>query len=193
MKRAAALIFVLAMLPVAMVAHAQLLVSGAAGRVDSSVARLSLAVAGAVGHRGAAHVLASLRVFKSEDPRQQRLGFRRLEREYEEGSAYAAGKLGWAYQRGLGVEPDLDRAVELYTEAASRGMTYWQYLLAHAYEEGYFGLEPDPERAAHWLNMKPKIHLARYECWVANYYSDGTFPEDEAKRAQYAQACRQED
>ncbi len=145
------------------------------------------------GYRSAVHILASLRLFSTDDPEQHRLGFAALEREYEEGSAYSAGKLGWAYQRGLAVEPDLQKAVELYEHAASNGMTYWQYLLAHAHEKGYLGLEVDEEQAAYWLNFKPKVHIDLYECWVANYYADGTFPSNEKLQAEYRQICETTD
>ncbi len=141
----------------------------------------------------AVHILASLRLFSTDDPELQHLGFAALEREYEEGSAYSAGKLGWAYQRGLAVEPDREKAVELYEYAAGSGMTYWQYLLAHAYEKGYLGLEVDEERAAYWLNFKPRVHVDVYECWVANYYTDGTFPPNEQLEAEYRQTCEATD
>lgn len=141
----------------------------------------------------AVHILASLRLFHTDDPSLQRLGFTALEHEYEVGSAFSAGKLGWAYQKGLGVDPDRDKALELYEYAAKRGMTYWQYLLAHAYEMGYLGLEPDLEKTAYWVSYKPKVHVALYECWVASYYADGTFPMNEELRARYQTVCDETD
>ncbi|MEX0708418.1 MAG: hypothetical protein WD078_10680 [Woeseia sp.] len=141
----------------------------------------------------AVHMLASLRLFHTDDPSLQRLGFTALEHEYEAGSAYSAGKLGWAYQKGLGVDPDRDKALELYEYAAKSGMTYWQYLLAHAYEKGYLGLEPDPEKTTYWVSYKPKVHVALYECWVAYYYADGTFPANEELRTRYQNVCDETD
>lgn len=153
-----------------------------------------LRVAAMQGNQNAEHMVASIDVFQSGDPVRQREGFEYLEKERSEtGSAYAAGKVGWAYQQGFGVERDLDKALELYQYAAERGMTYWQYLLAHAYEKGYLGLEVDEERSEYWLNFKPKIHLALYECWVAIYYEDGTFPQDEELRAKYQKVCDETD
>ena len=145
------------------------------------------------GYPQAVHTLASLRLFRSADDSLQRLGFRALEQEYESGSAFAAGKLGWAYQKGLGVEQDLNKALELYQYAARSGMTYWQYLLAHAYEKGYLGLAEDAEKAAYWVAFKPKVHVALYECWVAAYYADGTFPANDEIRAQYQETCDETD
>lgn len=145
------------------------------------------------GYPSAVHILASLRLFKTDDPTLQRLGFEALEQEYEAGSAFAAGKIGWAYQRGLGVEPDRDKALELYEYAAESGMTYWQYLLAHAYEKGYLGLDVDPAKTAYWVAYKPKVHIALYECWVASYYKDGTFPPDDELQSQYQKICDETD
>jgi hypothetical protein len=147
----------------------------------------------AANHRSARHILASIKLFSSGDRELQRQGFETLEQEYESGSAYAGGKLGWAYQRGLGVDPDQDKALELYNIVAERGGTYWQYLLAHAYEKGYLGLEVDAEKSAYWLEYKPKIHIALYECWVATYYDDGIFPPSEDLRTRYLKKCEETD
>lgn len=142
------------------------------------------------GSSQAQHYLASLRVFDTDDPELQRMGFEVLESEYvESGSAFAAGKVGFAYQKGLGVEPDQEKATELYEYAARNGMTYWQYLLAHAYEKGYLGLEVDEERSAYWLTYEPKVHRVAYECLVAVYYADGTFPENEELKSRYRKTC----
>ncbi|MEM8681942.1 MAG: tetratricopeptide repeat protein [Pseudomonadota bacterium] len=157
---------------------------------NRDIANTLLRVAASEGNSQAAHIIASIDVFQSDDPERQRQGFEHLESEYSNtGSAYAAGKIGWAYQKGLGVEQDISRALELYNFAAERGMTYWQYLLAHAYERGYLGLEADDERAEHWRSFKPKIHVVVYECWVAVYYADGTFPENEELHAEYQEIC----
>ena len=122
------------------------------------------------------HIEASNMLFQSGDPARQEKGFGILEAEYNAGSAFSGGKLGWAYQKGLGVEANLDKALELYLFAAKEGMTYWQYLLAHAYQMGYLGFNTDDERSIYWLNYEPKVHLDKYECWVAYYYEKDFFP-----------------
>ena len=153
-----------------------------------------LEISASQGNQQAAHMVASIKVFQSGDPEKQEAGVEFLHREYtEDGSAYAAGKLGWAYQQGYGVDQDLNKAIELYEYAASRGMTYWQYLLAHAYEKGYLGFEIDDAQSTYWLRFKPKIHVALYECWVATYYANGTFPENEELRAGFQKICDETD
>ena len=160
--------------------------------IDKAMALLELPAR--EGSSQARNYLASLRVFDTEDPVLQRMGFEVLEQEFVEGgSAFAAGQIGFAYQKGLGVEPDLEKAVELYEYAAEHGMTYWQYLLAHAYEKGYLGLEVDEERSAFWLAYKPKVHVVIYECFVARYYADGTFPENEELKSKYLKTCEDTD
>ncbi|RZV34546.1 MAG: sel1 repeat family protein [Chromatiales bacterium] len=161
---------------------------------DRIIGNSLLRVAASEGSSQAAHMIASIDVFQSGDPVRQREGFKVLEGEYSEsGSAYAAGKLGWAYQQGFGVDQDLEKALELYNFAAERGMTYWQYLLAHAYEKGYLGLEVNEERAKYWREFKPKVHVALYECWVSTYYQDGTFPKSDELGSKYQKKCDETD
>lgn len=136
------------------------------------------------------HIRASKLLFSSNDPVKQKQGFEFLLNEYENGSAYSAGKIGWAYQKGLGVEKDLVKAVELYEYAASRGMTYWQFMLAHAYEMGYLGLDKNEERRDYWLNFKDKRHIDTYECWVKYYYSNGFYPSNTQLESMYEEACK---
>jgi TPR repeat protein len=135
------------------------------------------------------HIQASSTLFKKDDASKHRDAFNYLYSEYKDGSAYSAGKLGWAYQKGLGVKPDLDKAIELYEFAASRGMTYWQYLLAHAYDQGYLGFDVNPEKRDYWLNQSYKVHIAKYECWVVSYYAMGIYPSNPTLEKFYEQQC----
>ena len=135
------------------------------------------------------HSNASKALFQDTDESKYKEAFEYLHSEYKAGSAYSAGKLGWAYQKGLGVEPDLKRAIELYEFAANRGMTYWQYLLAHAYEQGYFNLGIDLEKKEYWLNQSNKVHRAKYECWVVTYYEMGIYPSAPDLKTLHEQRC----
>jgi len=124
------------------------------------------------------HIEASQKLFQSDKEEDLREGFRYLLQESKEGSAYSTGKIGWAYQMGLGTPKNLDKARSLYISAANSGMTYWQHLLAHAYKEGYLGFDKSEQKSEYWLNFQPKVHIAEYSCWVASYYEMGVFPEN---------------
>ena len=168
--------------------------SGIVVEENRPLANTIMRLAAIKGSHPATHMIASIDVFQSGDPARQKAGFQVLESEYEDqDSGYAAGKLGWAYQRGLGVEKNLDKALELYNIAAERGMTYWQYLLAYAHERGYLGLDIDIERAEYWRDFKPKVHIAQYECWVAIYYQNGIYPANEELAAEYQKICDETD
>jgi len=172
-----------------LVRSAECYMRGISVKRDTSKAKGLLLIAQNLGSRQAAGMLANLRLFESSDPNERKLGFDYYENEYNAGSAWAAGQLGWAYQHGFGVEADLQRALELYHYAAERGMTYWQFLLAHAYEKGYLGLKADAKKYEYWLDFEPKVHVDKYECWIANYYANGTFPKNEAEYVNYRLAC----
>jgi len=156
---------------------------------DIQKGKLYLSKSAKMGNYEAAHQLASIQLFSSENPEEMKLGFKHLESEYKNGSAYSAGKLGWAYQDGLGTEKNLKKAKELYEYAAKHGMTYWQYLLAHAYEKGYLGYQVDLEKSKYWLEFEPKIHIDHYECWVVNYYNNGIFPKNDTELNNYSEKC----
>ncbi len=136
------------------------------------------------------HEKASKLLFHSKIEEDQKKGFDILLKEHEEGSAYSSGKIGWAYQRGLGVEANLEKALELYFVAAKGGNTYWQFLLAHAYEKGYLGLPADKKKMEFWLNYSPKIHIGSYDCWVAYYYEVGIYPSDEYEYRKRSEQCK---
>jgi TPR repeat protein len=142
------------------------------------------------GSKEASHILASLRLFQATDPKEKKKGFIAMEKEYKAGSAFAAGKLGHAYQMGFGVKPNLKKALELYEFAADKGMTNWQFLLAHAYEKGYLGLKQDSNKAQYWLNKQPKVHNVDYDCLIAQYYRDGAYPKNSELHRHHSEKCK---
>jgi len=156
---------------------------------DIEKGKLYLSKAAKSGNYGAAHQLASIQLFSSDNPEEKKQGFKHLELEYKNGSAYSAGKLGWAYQQGVGTKKDISKAKEFYEFAAKNGMTYWQFLLAHAYKMGYLGYDIDPVKSKYWLDFKPKIHVDSYECWVVNYYNDGIFPKNKKELKLNTKVC----
>lgn len=68
----------------------------------------------------------------------------------KKGDARAMAMLGLFYQKGLGVEADLNKAVEWYADAADKNNIDAQYSLAEIYLSGELG-EADPERGRFWL------------------------------------------
>ncbi|MEE2023658.1 SEL1-like repeat protein [Alkalimonas mucilaginosa] len=83
--------------------------AGAAPNVDKAIPYFEYGAE--LGNTTSAHVLASLRLFYVRDVELQKLGFDYLNDEYLTGSMFAAGKLGEAYQLGLGTDKDLITAI----------------------------------------------------------------------------------
>ncbi|MES1952141.1 Sel1 domain-containing protein [Salinisphaera sp. S4-8] len=162
--------------------------NGRGVKKDQERAKAFLALAANDGDTLAKTRLASLQLFTA-DSDLERGGVEAFQRQYEAGSAYAAGQLGWAFALGLSVEKDNEKALELFKTAASRGMTYWQFVLSHAYEQGYFGLEKDEQKSKYWLEYQPKRHIVTYECVVSAYYDKGFFPPNTKVAEEYRSRC----
>jgi TPR repeat protein len=144
-----------------------------------------------MGDKQAGHILANLKVFRSNSKEEQKEGLELLKKEYQIGSKFSAGKLGWAYNAGLGAKKDEEKAFEYYKIAAEGGMTLWQYLLAHIYEEGYYGKKPDIQQVEYWKSYRPKVHVYTYECAVAQLYSGKvSFPENPEIENKFVGLCK---
>jgi TPR repeat protein len=85
----------------------------------------------------------------------------------EAGDVYGYNNMGYAYQRGIGVEPDLEQAIGWYERAAKGGQPNAPINLGFIYRQGGPGLAPDPQRAAFWFaeaasggNPWGSVHLA---------------------------------
>jgi TPR repeat protein len=68
----------------------------------------------------------------------------------KKGDARAMAMLGVLYQKGLGVEADLNKAVDWYAESAEKNNLGAQYSLGEIYLDGALG-EPDTERGRYWM------------------------------------------
>ena len=78
-----------------------------------------------------------------------------FERSASERNPYALYALGGQYQRGQGVEQSYDRAIYLYTQAAtheSKPNTYAQYQLGSLYKEGV-GTAIDLKESGSWYGL----------------------------------------
>jgi TPR repeat protein len=157
---------------------------------DPTVARRYLHAAALLGNAGANHQLASAFIFQPTSAEERSVGVRMLREEYEAGSAFAAGKLGWAYHMGYGVPKDDTLALRFFEEAARGGMTLWQFLLAHVYEQGYYDRAVDAVRSEYWKQYPNKVHVYTYECAVAELYAGGlSFPDRPEVAARFADLC----
>lgn len=85
----------------------------------------------------------------------------------EAGDIYGYNNMGYAYEKGVGVEPDIDEAIAWYEKAAEGGQPNAPINLGLIYLEGRPGLEPDMKRAAFWFaqaaeggNPWGSVHLA---------------------------------
>jgi len=143
-----------------------------------------------LGNAQAAHTLASLLLFYSDDPTEQQKGLNQLSKEVSEGSSFSAGKLGQAYLLGIVVQQNISKALELFEQAAQGGNTHWQFLLSHAYQMGYLGLTKSAEKSEYWKNLEPKIHRLSYNCEIYNLYQDGTFPRANWSKVQHEYPCQ---
>lgn len=73
----------------------------------------------------------------------------------KKGDARAMAMLGVLYQKGQGVEADLNKAVEWYADAAEKGNLGAQYSLGEIYLNGTLG-EADPQRGRYWMEKAAK-------------------------------------
>jgi TPR repeat protein len=143
-----------------------------------------------IGNKQASHILASINLFKSDDATDWKMGLESFKEEYKNGSFYSAGKIGWAHNLGRGTKKDPKEAFKYYQVAASGGMTLWQFLLAHSYERGYYGVEPNKEKAEYWRNFQPKVHVYDYDCAIHSLYEGGnSFPKNEELELEFKNRC----
>jgi len=145
-----------------------------------------------MGDSESGHILASMNVFQSENINEQKEGIKFLLMEYDQGSKFSAGKLGWAYNAGLGFDKNIEIAFRYYEVAAKGGMTLWQFLVAHAYEQGYYNKKVDLNKVKYWKEYKPKIHTYTYECALAQLYSgELSFPVNNELKQKYINLCNE--
>jgi TPR repeat protein len=93
----------------------------------------------------------------------------------EAGDVYGYNNMGYAYERGIGVEPDLDAAIDWYERAARGGQPNAPINLGFIYRDGGPGLEPDPERAAFWFAEAAKGGNPWGSVHLASLYDEGAF------------------
>lgn len=73
----------------------------------------------------------------------------------KKGDARALAMMGVLYQKGQGVEADLNKAADFYSQAADKGNVGAQYSLGEIYLNGLLG-EADPDRGRYWMEKAAK-------------------------------------
>ena len=99
-----------------------------------------------------------------------------LEPLAKEGHARAQFKLGVLYDRGWGVNRDLDEAAKWYRAAAESGIPKAQYNLAHLYLDRIFAGSKDPKdgrEAFTWFQAAAKSGMKEAEAAIGTMYWGG--------------------
>jgi TPR repeat protein len=95
----------------------------------------------------------------------------------EAGDVYGYNNMGYAYQRGIGVEPDLDQAIEWYERAARGGQPNAPINLGFIYRDGAPGVAVDLQRAAFWFAEAARTGNAWGSVHLASLYQEGELGE----------------
>ncbi|MGM0593113.1 MAG: tetratricopeptide repeat protein [Pseudomonadota bacterium] len=110
----------------------------------------------------AAALLFALEVVAAPDLSQ-------LRRQAGQGDAWAQLNLGAAYDNGMGVERDVDRALHWYQKAAEQGLAKAQFNLAHL----LVSEEISPVAAAEWMLKAAKQGMADAQFLMGVIYAEG--------------------
>lgn len=99
-----------------------------------------------------------------------------MQRQAEAGDAYAQLNLGAAYDNGIGVAKDVDKALQWYQKAAEQGVAEAQFNLAHLMVEQ----EISAVAAAEWMEKAANQGMAdaQYLMGVIYFEGIGVEPDD---------------
>lgn len=113
-----------------------------------------------------------------------------------DGDAQAMNNLGVIYDQGIGVEPDIGRAVHWFAEAANAGNPAGMSNYGRMLEQGR-GLPVNPAEAARWFDMAARQGQpeAQYNLGYLYEHGRGVERDDSAAAAWYSRAgsLRQKD
>ncbi|MFQ2319747.1 tetratricopeptide repeat protein [Aeromonas dhakensis] len=70
----------------------------------------------------------------------------------DQGQPRAQALMGWSHEMGQGSEQDMERAINLYRQAAQAGDAFGQYRLGELYLRGA-GVKRDLREAFHWMEL----------------------------------------
>ncbi len=77
------------------------------------------------------------------------------------GIAQAIGMLGLAYQRGAGVEPDSEKAIELLQKAVEMGDAIAAHNLGLLYQQGMPGVEKNEQVSHQYFELAIEMGMNR--------------------------------
>jgi TPR repeat protein len=92
-----------------------------------------------------------------------------MKQQAEQGDAWAQLNLGAAYDNGIGVERDIDKALHWYQKAAEQGLAKAQYNLAHLLATE----EISTVAAAEWMLKAANQGMADAQYLMGVIYAEG--------------------
>ena len=94
----------------------------------------------------------------------------------EGGDIYGFNNLGWAYENGIGVAPDLEKAISWYEKAAAGGQPMAPINLGLIHRDGRPGVPSDLGKAAFWFAEAARRGAGWGNVHLAALYADGRLP-----------------
>ena len=107
-----------------------------------------------------------------------------IRKDAERGATEAQRRIGWCYEKGIGVPQDFAEAVRWYQKAAEQGCADAQQHLAKCYERGQ-GVPQDYAESFFWLFKAAKQGRASAQFSIGDYYLEGR-----GVREDYAEAAK---
>ena len=107
-----------------------------------------------------------------------------LEKQAREGDPIAQNRLGWNYQKGIGVPQDYQKAIYWYRKAADQGHLDGQKNVGWMYHQG-LGVPKDMAQAAHWYEKAATQGDANAQNNLGSLYNTGNGLEKDPAQAVY--------
>jgi TPR repeat protein len=95
-----------------------------------------------------------------------------MKRAAEKGLAEAQNHLGWMYQKGVGTDPNLRKAIQWFRRSAEKGSAAAMYNLGVSYEKGT-GVRMDSAKAAELFRNSAQNGNANAQFMLGVIYSAG--------------------
>ncbi len=110
-------------------------------------------------------IIKATKVLKGQDSTMsKKVAAQLLITAANDSNAYAMNVLGMAYLRGIGVEKDVNKAIDWWMLAAQKGYAYAYYNLGMLYKNGKHGIKQDFEKACSFYKKGVEANslLCRY-------------------------------